>query len=73
MASEDPAQQTNYTGNETLNKFVKTLLLFTDNAILGYLLISIAIAFLTIASLDEVLSGTANKLLMTKFKEASNQ
>ena len=51
---------------------VNALLLFTDTAIIGYLLISIAIAFLTIASLDEVLSGTANKLLMTKFSEASN-
>lgn len=71
-ADEDPLQKVNYTDNDTMNKFVKTLLLFTDNAILGYLLISIAIAFLTIASLDEVLSGTANKLLMTKFKEASN-
>ena len=45
---------------------------FTDNAIFGYLLICVSIAFLTIASLEEVLSGTENKLLRTKFIEASN-
>ena len=36
------------------------------------MLICVSIAFLTIASLEEVLSGTENKLLRTKFIEASN-
>ena len=45
---------------------------FLDSSIAGYLLICVSIAFLTIASLDQVLSGTENKLLRTKFHEASN-
>ena len=50
---------------------VRFAILFSDNAIAGYLLICLAIAFLTIASVEEVLSGTAYKLLQTKFIEAS--
>ena len=60
------------TGNETTSNILNTLMTFTDSAIFGYLLICISIAFLTIASLEEVLSGTENKLLRTKFIEASN-
>ena len=60
------------TGNEALTAAIKTVLSFTDTAILGYLLICIAIAFLTMASIEEVLSGTENKLLSSKFHEASN-
>ena len=44
---------------------------FSDSAIFGYLLICVSIAFLTIASLVEVQSGTENKLLRTKY-EASD-
>lgn len=43
-----------------------------DNAIWGYLLICVSIAFLTTASIEEVLTGTENKLLRTKFVNASN-
>ena len=60
------------TGNETASNILNSLLSFTDSAIFGYLLICVSIAFLTIASLEEVLSGTENKLLRTKFNEASN-
>ena len=35
-------------------------------------MICIAIAFLTVASLEEVLNGTENTLLRTKFSKASN-
>ena len=35
-------------------------------------MICIAIAFLTISSIEEVLTGTENKLLRTKFNDASN-
>ena len=52
--------------------FAFTALYIYDNAIFGYLLICLSIAFLTIASLDEVLRGTENKLLRTKFDRASN-
>ena len=45
--------------------------MFTDNAIVGWLLIVIATAFLTIAALEEVLAGTENKLVRTKFMNAS--
>lgn len=45
--------------------------MFTDNVIAGYLLIVIATALLTVASLEEVLSGTEYKLLRTKFVNAS--
>ena len=51
---------------------IKSALFISDSAIAGYLLICLAIAFLTIASLDEVLAGTGNKLLRTKFVDASN-
>ena len=51
---------------------VNTLLNLVDRDIIGYLLICISIAFLTISSLEEVLAGTENALLRTKFIEASN-
>ena len=55
-----------------VRRILDTIALFTDYAILGYMLIMISVAFLTIASLEEVLSGTENKLLRTKFVNASN-
>lgn len=59
--------------NEGIGKKVSVSIVHLwDNAIAGYLLICISIAFLTIASLEEVLSGTENKLLRTKFVNASN-
>ena len=58
--------------DNTLTKMIKAAVSFLDGAIIGYLLICIAIAFLTVASLDEVLQGTENTLLRTKFVEASN-
>ena len=58
--------------SEALEKMVNMIYLFSDTAIAGYLLICISIAFLTIASLQEILSGTENKLLRTKFSNASN-
>ena len=60
------------TGNETTSNILNSLIQFSDSAIFGYLLICVSIALLTIASLEEVLSGTENKLLRTKFIEASN-
>ena len=48
------------------------MLFFSDSAIAGYLLICLSIAFLTIASLEEVIQGTENKLLRSKFIDASN-
>ena len=59
------------TGNETTSNILNTLVQFSDSAIFGYLLICVSIAFLTIASLVEVQSGTENKLLRTKY-EASD-
>jgi len=55
-----------------MQRIFDTIMMFADNAIAGYLLIVIAIALLTMASLEEVLSGTENKLLRTKFVNASN-
>lgn len=52
-------------------RIIDTLSSFSDTAIAGYLLIVIAIALLTMASLEEVLSGTENKLLRTRFANAS--
>ena len=60
------------TGNETTSNILNTLVQFSDSAIFGYLLICVSIAFLTIASLVEVQSGTENRLLRTKFNEASD-
>ena len=60
------------TGNQTTTNILQTLVAFSDSAIFGYLLICVSIAFLTIASLEEVLQGTENKLVSTKFIEASN-
>ena len=51
---------------------MKAAIFFTDGAISGYLLICISAAFMTIASLEEVLAGTENKILHTKFVDASN-
>ena len=59
-------------GYPKLTAIIRTMLFFSDSAIGGYLLICIAIAFLTVASLEEVLNGTENTLLQTKFKKASN-
>ena len=59
-------------GYPNLTALIRTLLFFSDSAIGGYLLICIAIAFLTVASLEEVLNGTENTLLRTKFSKASN-
>ena len=36
------------------------------------MLVCVSIALLTVASLEEVLAGTENKLIKTKFNEASN-
>mmetsp|Transcript_42874 Transcript_42874/g.56697 ORF Transcript_42874/g.56697 Transcript_42874/m.56697 type:complete len:185 (+) Transcript_42874:647-1201(+) len=55
-----------------MRRAIDTIVMLADNAILGYMLILISIALLTIASLEEVLSGTENKLLRTKFVNASN-
>ena len=59
-------------GIKEINEAVKTALFFSDSAIIGYLLITLSVAFLTIASLEEVIQGTENKLLRTKFNNASN-
>ena len=59
-------------GNEKLTQAIRYALFYSDSAIAGYSLICVSIALLTIASLEEVLSGTENKLLKTKFNEASN-
>ena len=59
-------------GYPNLTEIIKIFLFFSDSAIGGYLLICIAIAFLTVASLEEVLNGTENTLLRTKFSKASN-
>ena len=75
LGKEDLSQEDTQnvdTGNQTASNILNSLLQFADNAIFGYLLICVSIAFLTIASLEEVLSGTENKLLRTKFIEASN-
>jgi len=58
--------------NVGMRRIIDTIMIFTDHAIAGYLLIVLAIAFMTIASLEEVLCGTENKLLRTKFLNASN-
>ena len=60
------------TSSEMIAKLLKAAIFFTDGAISGYLLICVSIAFLTIASLEEVLAGTENKILHTKFVDASN-
>lgn len=65
-------QLINIQGSEGLTLAMRTAVFYSDNAIAGYLLICVSIAFLTIASLEEVLAGTENKLIRTKFNEASN-
>ena len=52
--------------------FKNILYSFTDECFIGYLLICVSIATLAICSLEEVLAGTENKLVRTKFIEASN-
>ena len=60
-------------GNETLTEAIRIATFYSDRStIAGYFLICVSISLLTIASLEEVLAGTENKLLKTKFNEASN-
>lgn len=68
---DDPSSSINL-GNEHVTQAVRHFLFFSDSAIAGYLLICLSIALLAMASLEEVLQGTENKLLRTKFIDASN-
>ena len=54
-----------------MKRVVDTIMMFADNVIFGYLLIVIATAFLAVASLEEIMSGTEKKLLRSKFVNAS--
>ena len=54
-----------------LEKPLEGVLFYYDGAIAGYLLICIAAAFLSTASFQEVMSGTEQRLIRTKFKDTS--
>ena len=56
---------------EWLEKPIEGVIFYYDDAISGYLLICIAAAFLSTASFQEVMSGTEDKLIRTKFKDAA--
>ena len=52
-----------------LEKPLEGVVFYYDGAIAGYLLICIAAAFLSTASFQEVMSGTEQRLIRTKFKD----
>ena len=59
--------------NEAIATIIKSAIFFSDYAILGYLLICISVALLTIASIEEVLKGTENIILRTKYNDLAKR